>query len=61
MELIGKLQILTKTGKTGNTYKVLSFTESKTGQTVEVGTEFNNAQAIAKLSCLMLELVQNSK
>lgn len=61
MQLNGTLQILTKTGKTGNTYKVLAFKETKTGQTIEVGTEFNNAQAIAKVSCLILELVQNSK
>lgn len=57
MELNGKITIVERQSKSGNTFKVIVFTASN-GSTIELGTEYNNAQAI---SSILFAIMTNRK
>lgn len=57
MELNGKISVIERQSKNGTPFKVIVFTASN-GSVIELGTEFNNAQAI---SSILFAIMTNRK
>ena len=59
--LTGTLSIEKKVSSKGTEFQVITFTCSKTGKKLELGTEFTNPTAIAKVLSTYVEVTLNSK
>lgn len=57
--LKGVLSIEKKVSAKGQDYQVICFTDDATKSVIEIGSEYTNPQAIAKVLSKILEIVMN--
>lgn len=57
--LKGVLSIEKKVSAKGQEYQVINFTDDATKSVIEIGSEYTNPQAIAKVLAKILEIVMN--
>lgn len=57
--LKGVLSIEKKVSAKGQEYQVINFTDDATKSVIEIGSEYTNPQAIAKVLSKILEIVIN--
>lgn len=57
--LKGTLSIEKKVSAKGQSYQVINFTDDATKSVIEIGSEYTNPQAIAKVLSKILEIVMN--
>lgn len=57
--LKGVLSIEKKVSAKGQDYQVIYFTDDATKSVIEIGSEYTNPQAIAKVLSKILEIVMN--